>query len=40
MNERKPIEAGVVGVGYAGGLHTAKYADLPGGEARGRGRHR
>ncbi|MDE0033377.1 MAG: Gfo/Idh/MocA family oxidoreductase [Deltaproteobacteria bacterium] len=30
MNERKPIEAGVVGVGYAGSLHTAKYAGLPG----------
>lgn len=30
MNERKPIEVGVVGVGYAGSLHTAKYADLPG----------
>jgi predicted dehydrogenase len=30
MNEPKPIEVGVVGVGYAGSLHTAKYADLPG----------
>ena len=30
MNEPKPIAAGVVGVGYAGSLHTAKYADLPG----------
>lgn len=30
MNETKPIEVGVVGVGYAGSLHTAKYADLPG----------
>ncbi len=30
MNEPKLIDVGVVGVGYAGGLHTAKYADLPG----------
>ena len=30
MNEPKPIEVGVVGVGYAGSLHTAKYTDLPG----------
>lgn len=30
MNEPKPIDVGVVGVGYAGSLHTAKYADLPG----------
>ncbi len=28
MNETDPIEVGVVGVGYAGSLHAAKYADL------------
>lgn len=29
MSERDPIAVGVIGVGYAGSLHAAKYAALP-----------
>ena len=32
MSERDPIAVGVIGVGYAGSLHAAKYAALPAAE--------
>lgn len=32
MSERDPIAVGVIGVGYAGSLHAAKYAGLPAAE--------
>ncbi|MDE0342016.1 MAG: Gfo/Idh/MocA family oxidoreductase [Deltaproteobacteria bacterium] len=32
MSERDPIAVGVIGVGYAGSLHAAKYASLPAAE--------